>query len=109
MSGAFAGSAVHVVTVNDYLPERDAETMGPISRVLGLSVGCVKQGMDPASRQAAYRSDVTYCSNKEIAEKFSLSEDTVKHHLTSIFDKLGVSNRLELALFAVNHRLTDPL
>jgi DNA-binding NarL/FixJ family response regulator len=46
-------------------------------------------------------------SNKEIARKFSLSEDTVKHHLTNIFDKVGASNRLELALFAVHHRLLD--
>ena len=45
------------------------------------------------------------CTNRDIAQKFSLSEDTVKHHLTHIFDKLGVSNRLELAMFAVNHRL----
>ncbi len=48
-------------------------------------------------------------TNKDIAQKFSISEQTVKHHLTSIFDKLGVANRLELALFAVNNRLTDPL
>lgn len=46
-------------------------------------------------------------SNKEIARKFSLSEDTVKHHLTNIFDKVGVASRLELALFAINNRLTD--
>ena len=46
-------------------------------------------------------------TNKDIAQKFSLSEQTVKHHLTNIFDKLGVSNRLELALFAVNHRLVS--
>jgi two-component system, NarL family, nitrate/nitrite response regulator NarL len=44
-------------------------------------------------------------SNKEIARKLTLSEDTVKHHLTNIFDKMGASNRLELALFAVHHRL----
>jgi DNA-binding NarL/FixJ family response regulator len=43
--------------------------------------------------------------NKEIAQQFSISEDTVKHHLSSVFDKLGVSNRLELALFAINQRL----
>jgi DNA-binding NarL/FixJ family response regulator len=47
-------------------------------------------------------------SNKEIARKFTLSEDTVKHHLTNIFDKVGVASRLELALFAINNRLTDP-
>jgi two-component system nitrate/nitrite response regulator NarL len=47
-------------------------------------------------------------SNKEIARKFSLSEDTVKHHLTNIFDKVGVASRLELALFAINNRLMEP-
>lgn len=46
-------------------------------------------------------------SNKEIAKRFSLSADTVKHHLTNIFDKVGASNRLELALFAVHHQLLD--
>ena len=46
-------------------------------------------------------------TNKDIAQKFALSEQTVKHHLTNVFDKLGVSNRLELALFAVNHRLVE--
>jgi len=44
-------------------------------------------------------------ANKEIAEHFKISEDTVKHHLSNIFDKLGVSTRLELALFAVNQSI----
>ena len=44
-------------------------------------------------------------TNRQMAEKFSIAEDTIKHHLTSIFDKTGVSNRLELALFAIHHRL----
>lgn len=44
-------------------------------------------------------------TNRDIAEKFSIAEQTVKHHLGNIFDKLGVSNRLELALYAVNHHL----
>jgi DNA-binding NarL/FixJ family response regulator len=46
-------------------------------------------------------------TNKEIAQQFSLSEDTVKHHLSNIFDKVGASNRVELTLFAVHHRLVD--
>jgi len=44
-------------------------------------------------------------TNKEIAQKFAISEQTVKHHLTNIFDKAGVSNRLELVLFAVHHQI----
>jgi two-component system nitrate/nitrite response regulator NarL len=44
-------------------------------------------------------------SNKEIAKSFAISEETVKHHLTNVFNKVGVSNRLELALFAVKHNL----
>jgi two-component system, NarL family, nitrate/nitrite response regulator NarL len=48
---------------------------------------------------------VAALANKDIAEYFDISEDTVKHHLSNIFDKLGVSTRLELALFAVNHSL----
>ena len=46
-------------------------------------------------------------TNKDIAQKFGISQHTVKHHLTNIFDKLGVSNRLELVLFTINHHLTD--
>jgi DNA-binding NarL/FixJ family response regulator len=46
-------------------------------------------------------------TNKDIAKKFAISEHTVKHHLTNIFDKLGVSNRLELVLFSINHHLAD--
>jgi two-component system nitrate/nitrite response regulator NarL len=50
---------------------------------------------------------VTGSSNKQIAEQLSISTDTVKHHLTSIFDKIGMSNRLELALFAVHNGLVS--
>lgn len=46
-------------------------------------------------------------SNPDIAQRFSISGQTVKHHISNIFDKLGVSNRLELALFAVNHHITE--
>src|SRR5439155_26423059 len=46
-------------------------------------------------------------TNREIAQKFAITERTVKHHLSNIFDKVGVSNRLELALFSVNHSLSQ--
>jgi two-component system nitrate/nitrite response regulator NarL len=46
-------------------------------------------------------------TNREIAERFAISEDTVKHHLSRIFDKVGVSHRLELAMFAVNNGLLE--
>jgi DNA-binding NarL/FixJ family response regulator len=46
-------------------------------------------------------------SNREIAQRFTLSQETVKHHLTKIFSKLGVTNRLELALFAISHHIVD--
>jgi two-component system, NarL family, nitrate/nitrite response regulator NarL len=48
-------------------------------------------------------------TNKEVAQRFSISEETVKHHLTRIYSKLGVSNRLELALFAISRKLVAPL
>ncbi|HZQ44986.1 MAG TPA: response regulator transcription factor [Acidobacteriaceae bacterium] len=47
------------------------------------------------------------CSNKDIAKQFTISEETVKRHLSNIFDKTGVSTRLELALFAISHKLVD--
>src|SRR6185503_13388642 len=65
-TAALAGRAVHVITVNDYLAGRDADTMRPVYQALGLTVGCVKQGMQPDERRAAYACDIVYCSNKEI-------------------------------------------
>lgn len=66
-TAALAGIPVHVVTVNDYLAERDADLMKPLYHALGLSVGIIVHGMAPEDRKAAYRCDVTYCSNKEVA------------------------------------------
>src|SRR5665648_444057 len=56
---ALSGKGVHVVTVNDYLAQRDAEWMGTIYRFLGLSVGCIFHGLSDAERRAAYACDVT--------------------------------------------------
>ncbi len=62
---ALSGRGVHVLTFNDYLARRDAEWMGPVYRMLGLSVDAVRQGMAPADRRRAYRADVTYVTAKE--------------------------------------------
>ena len=63
-----------------------------------------KYGLTPRELEVVKMIVAGY-SNREIARKLEVSEQTVKHHLTSAFDKLGVYNRLELALFAVDHRL----
>jgi two-component system nitrate/nitrite response regulator NarL len=63
-------------------------------------------GLTPREMQVV-RAVVSGFSNKEIAGQFSISEQTVKHHITSIFDKLGVYNRLELTLFVFHHEMVE--
>jgi DNA-binding NarL/FixJ family response regulator len=87
----------------------DRETIGAVVDTLVAS----ESQPDPPSRRFGLtprecdvlRLVIEGDSNKSIAVRLSVGEDTVKHHLTSIFDKTGVSNRLELALFALHHRL----
>ena len=62
---ALTGKGVHVVTVNDYLAKRDSEEMGKVYRWLGLTVGLVIHDIEPADRQKAYNSDITYGTNNE--------------------------------------------
>jgi preprotein translocase subunit SecA len=62
---ALSGKGVHVVTVNDYLAERDSEWMGRIHRFLGLEVGVILGNMTPAERRVAYAADITYGTNNE--------------------------------------------
>ena len=63
---ALSGNGVFIVTVNDYLAKRDAEWMGQVHEFLGLSVGCVLNGMTPEERQKAYKCDITYVTNNEL-------------------------------------------
>ena len=63
---ALTGKGVHIVTVNDYLANRDAEWMGQVHRFLGLTVGCVLNSMETGERQAAYNCDITYITNNEL-------------------------------------------
>ncbi|MEZ7846047.1 MAG: preprotein translocase subunit SecA [Rhodospirillales bacterium] len=70
------GKGVHVVTVNDYLAERDAAWMGQIYSFLGLTSGCIVHGIDDAERQQRYACDVTYATNNELG--FDYLRDNMK-------------------------------
>ena len=81
--------ALHELMKQAAPPER--KTFGLTPREMQV-VGCIVEG----------------CSNRDIAKQFGLSEETVKRHLSNTFDKTGVSTRLELAMFAIAHRLVAP-
>jgi len=76
---SLSGKGVHIVTVNDYLARRDAEWMGQIYRLLGLSVGCIVHDLDDQQRQEAYRCDITYGTNNELG--FDYLRDNMKFRL----------------------------
>lgn len=63
---ALEGKGVHVVTVNDYLAERDAEDIGRIHRFMGLSVGCILKTTSPEEKKKEYAKDITYITNTEL-------------------------------------------
>ncbi|MDM7992488.1 MAG: preprotein translocase subunit SecA [Candidatus Fermentibacter sp.] len=65
IEGMPVGRGAHLVTVNDYLALRDSQWMGPVYEFLGLTVGCIQQGMTPPERRAAYSCDITYGTNNE--------------------------------------------
>ncbi|HTW47074.1 MAG TPA: response regulator transcription factor [Acidobacteriaceae bacterium] len=81
--------ALHELMQKAAVPDR--KTFGLTPREMEV-VGCIVEG----------------CSNRDIAKQFTLSEETVKRHLSNIFDKTGVSTRLELAMFAIAHHLVNP-
>ena len=73
---ALSGKPVHLITINDYLAERDSKWMGQVYEFLGLTVGCIVHGMDDQQRQEAYACDVTYATNNEIG--FDYLRDNMK-------------------------------
>ncbi len=76
---ALTGKGVHVITVNDYLANRDVNWMGEVYRFLGLTTSCILHGMDDAQRQEAYRADITYGTNNEFG--FDYLRDNMKFSL----------------------------
>ena len=92
---ALTGNGVHIITVNDYLAQRDAEWMGSIYRFLGLSVDCITHDKPDGERRAAYTADITYGTNNEFGfdylrdnMKFSLDEMVQREFSYAIVDEV---------------------
>ncbi|GAA0396217.1 protein translocase subunit SecA [Acrocarpospora corrugata] len=92
---AIAGKGVHVVTVNDYLAKRDAETMGRVHRFLGLEVGVILANMPPDERRKQYNADITYGTNNEFGFDYlrdnmaqSIEECVQRGHNYAIVDEV---------------------
>ena len=88
---ALEGKGVHIVTVNDYLANRDAEWMGEVHRFLGLSVGVILNSMNPDERRAAYQCDITYATNNELG--FDYLRDNM-----AVYEKQLVQRELNYAI-----------
>ena len=104
--------AIRCVMAGQYWVGRDmvsdlVQTLGQLSNAAAPPGGNNKFGITRREIDVLALVVAGY-TNKDIAGKYRLSEDTVKHHLTNIFDKTGASNRLELALFAIHHQLVMP-
>ncbi|WP_425063522.1 preprotein translocase subunit SecA [Pyruvatibacter mobilis] len=92
---ALSGKGVHVVTVNDYLAERDAGWMGRVHEFLGLKVGVILHGLDDAERRTQYAADITYGTNNELGfdylrdnMKYALNQMTQRGHNFAIVDEV---------------------
>ena len=92
---ALSGKGVHVVTVNDYLAERDSEWMGRVHRFLGLRVGVILSRMSPSERREAYSADITYGTNNEFGFDYlrdnmawTLSDCVQREHNFAIVDEV---------------------
>ena len=88
---ALEGKGVHIVTVNDYLANRDAEWMGAVHRFLGLSVGVILNSMNSDERRAAYQCDITYATNNELG--FDYLRDNM-----AVYEKQLVQRELNYAI-----------
>ena len=91
---ALSGKGVHVVTVNDYLAERDSEWMGRVHRFLGLEVGCILANMRPDVRRVQYAADITYGTNNEFGFDYlrdnmawSIEERVQRGHNFAVVDE----------------------
>ena len=107
---ALQGKGVHVITVNDYLAQRDAEFNTPIFNLLGMSVGCIQTGMTDGDRRSAYAQDITYGTSKEFGFDFLRDElkrlqlgDTHRKSFEEAFLGRGVRGEAELPVQRTHH------
>ena len=82
---ALQGKGVHIVTVNDYLAQRDSKWMGKVYRYLGLSTGCIVNNLEDSERQKNYACDVTYATNNELG--FDYLRDNMKYDLNEMVQR----------------------
>jgi len=92
---ALTGNPVHVVTVNDYLAQRDADWMRAVHEKLGLTVACIVNDLDDVERRAAYSADITYATNNELGfdylrdnMKYAIAEMSQRGHAFAIVDEV---------------------
>jgi preprotein translocase subunit SecA len=79
VTAALAGNLVHVITVNEYLADRDGEQTRPVYEALGLTVGMIKREQSTAARQAAYSCDVVFCTNSDLVFDYLRDRMTLGH------------------------------
>jgi DNA-binding NarL/FixJ family response regulator len=104
--------AIRTVVAGQYWVGRD--TVSDIMRHLRERAAAARHKLSPAERLTPREREIVAAvaageSNRDVAKRFSLAEGTVKHHISNVFDKLGVSNRAELAAYAASHGLAEPL
>ena len=107
---ALQGKGVHVITVNDYLAQRDAEWNMPIYNLLGISVGCIQTGMPDGARRQAYACDITYGTSKEFGFDFLRDElkrlqlgDTHRKSFEQAFLNRGAHSETETPVQRTHH------
>jgi len=111
-TAALAGMPVHVITVNDYLAERDALAMVPLYRFFGLRCAFVVSGLRPSQRRAAYAADITYASNKELAfdylrDRAALGDRASPLHLAAESLRDGEPRDAKIVLRGLAYAIVD--
>ena len=111
---ALGGTPVHVVSVNDYLVQRDAEMLAPLYAALGLSVGVIQEDMQPDERRAAYACDITYVSNKQLTFDYLRDRLAMGRHMSELRLRLErlhapVSRLRQLVLRGLHYAIVDEI